>query len=39
MKRILGPILLVVLVVGVGVAVYLSASQQLALRQTVTVRG
>ncbi len=39
MKRILGPILLVILIIGVGIAIYLSASQQLTLRQTITVRG
>ena len=39
MKRLLGPLLLVVLVVGVGAAIYFSATQQLASRQVVTVTG
>ncbi len=39
MKRILGPILLVVLVLGVGAAIFLSARQQIASRRIVTVRG
>lgn len=39
MKRVLGPILLVVLIIGVGAAIYLSASQQLAARQVVTIKG
>jgi hypothetical protein len=39
MKRLLGPLLLVVLVIGIGAAIYLSATQQLALNQVVTVKG
>lgn len=39
MKRLLGPLLLAVLVIGVGTAIYFSAAQQFALRQVVTVRG
>ncbi len=39
MKRLLGPFLLIVLIVSVGVAIFLSANQQLALRQIVTVNG
>jgi len=39
MKRLLGPLLLVVLVIGVGAAIYLSATQQLALNKVVTVKG
>jgi hypothetical protein len=39
MKRLLGPLLLAVLVLGVGAAIFLSARQQITLRQVVTVRG
>lgn len=39
MKRLLGPILLVVLILGVGAAIFLSASEQIALRRVITVRG
>jgi hypothetical protein len=39
MKRLLGPLLLVVLVIGVGAAIYFSATQQFALRQVVNVKG
>ncbi len=39
MKRILGPILLVVLVLGVGAAIFLTVRQQIASRRIVTVRG
>ncbi|HVP22129.1 MAG TPA: hypothetical protein VMS73_09745 [Anaerolineaceae bacterium] len=39
MKRLLGPLLLGVLVIGVGAAIFLSANQQIALRQVVTVNG
>ncbi|MHC1770387.1 MAG: hypothetical protein AB9907_01400 [Flexilinea sp.] len=39
MKRLLGPLLLVVLIVSVGVAIFFSANQQLALRKIVTVKG
>jgi hypothetical protein len=38
-KRIFGPLLLVVLVLGVGAAIFFSAREQLALRRVVTVRG
>ncbi|MDD5369060.1 MAG: hypothetical protein PHQ40_08245 [Anaerolineaceae bacterium] len=39
MKRLLGPLMLVVLVIGVGTAIFFSVNQQLALRQIVTVKG
>jgi hypothetical protein len=39
MKRVLGPLLLAVLVIGVGAAIYFSVNQQLVLRQVVTVKG
>jgi hypothetical protein len=39
MKRILGPILLVILVFGVGAAIYFSASDALTNRRLVTVHG
>lgn len=39
MKRLLGPLLLAVLVIGVGAAIYFSVSQQIAQRQVVTVTG
>lgn len=39
MRRLLGPLLLVVLVIGVGAGIYFSVNQQLALRQVITVRG
>lgn len=39
MKRLLGPLLLAVLVIGVGAAIYFSVNQQILLRQTVTVKG
>ena len=39
MRRVLGPLLTVILVVGVGVALYSSFRGQLSARQTVTVRG
>lgn len=39
MKRLIGPLLLAVLVLGVGAAIFLSARQQLSLRQVVTVHG
>jgi hypothetical protein len=39
MKRLIGPILLAVLILGVGTALFLSARQQSFLRQIVTVHG
>ncbi len=39
MKRILGPLLLVVLVVGVGIAIILSVREQADSRRIITVRG
>ena len=39
MKRLLGPLLLVILVIGVGAAIFFSARNQLAERQVVTVKG
>jgi hypothetical protein len=39
MKRILGPLLLVILIVGVGAAIFFSVREQLTLRRLVTVRG
>jgi hypothetical protein len=39
MKRLLGPVLLVLLLVGVGAAIYFSASEQLALQRVTVVRG
>ncbi len=39
MKRILGPLLLVILVVGVAAGIFLSARQQLQARSVLTVRG
>jgi len=39
MKRLLGPLLLVVLVIGVGAAIYFSVSSQIAQSQIVTVKG
>jgi hypothetical protein len=39
MKRLLGPLLLAVLVIGVGAAIFYSVSQQISLRQIVTVKG
>jgi hypothetical protein len=39
MKRILGPLLLVVLVVGVGIAIFLSVREQADSRRVITVRG
>jgi len=39
MKRLLGPLLLIVLVIGVGAAIYFSVSQQFSLSQVVTVKG
>jgi hypothetical protein len=39
MKRLLGPLLLAVLVLGVGAAIFLSVRQQITLNQVVTVRG
>jgi len=38
-KRIFGPLLLVVLVLGVGAAIFFSVREQLTLRRVVTVRG
>jgi hypothetical protein len=39
MKRILGPLLLVVLIIGVGAAIYLSVGNVVKQRQTITVHG
>lgn len=39
MRRWLGPILTVILVIAVGAAIYASVSGQLAARQVITVRG
>jgi hypothetical protein len=39
MKRLLGPLLLAVLVIGVGAAIFLSVRQQFTLSQVVTVNG
>jgi len=39
MKRILGPLLLVVLIAGVAAAIFFSAREQIASRRIVTVRG
>ena len=39
MKRLIGPVLLAVLILGVGAAIFLSAREQFALRQVVTVHG
>jgi len=39
MKRLIGPLLLAVLILGVGAAIFLSASEQFALRRVVLVRG
>jgi hypothetical protein len=39
LKRAVGPVLLVVLVVGVGGAIYFSALEQIASRRVLTVRG
>jgi hypothetical protein len=39
MKRLLGPLLLAVLVIGVGAAIFFSVTQQVALSQVVTVKG
>ena len=39
MRRVLGPLLTVVLIVGVGAAIYFSFRGQLSARQSVTVRG
>jgi hypothetical protein len=39
MKRLLGPLLLAVLVIGVGTAIFLSARQQITLNRVVTVHG
>jgi len=39
MKRILGPLLLVVLVLGVGIAIFFSVRGQIESRRVVTVRG
>ncbi|NMB90138.1 MAG: hypothetical protein GYA17_17405 [Chloroflexi bacterium] len=39
MKRLLGPILLAVLILGVGAAIFISVRQQITLRQVVPVRG
>lgn len=39
MKRLLGPVMLVVLVIGVGTAIFFSVREQIALGQVVTVRG
>src|SRR6266498_3341396 len=39
MKRILGPLLLAVIVHGVGAAIFLSVRNQLSIRQVVTVHG
>lgn len=38
-RRILGPLLSVILILGVGIAIYLSASEQMAARRVVTVKG
>lgn len=39
MKRLLGPLLLAVLILGVGAAIFLSVRDQLQFNQVVTVRG
>lgn len=39
MRRFLGPLLTIILVLGVGAAIYLSVSQQFTARQVITVRG
>jgi len=39
MKRILGPLLLVILIIGVAVAIFFSVRGQIASRRVVTVRG
>ncbi|MFZ5916530.1 MAG: hypothetical protein ACOYZ7_06335 [Chloroflexota bacterium] len=39
MKRILGPLLLVVLVLGVGAAIFLSVREQAAVRRVIAVHG
>ncbi|HVN56446.1 MAG TPA: hypothetical protein VMT46_19120 [Anaerolineaceae bacterium] len=39
MKRVLGPLLLILLIIGVGAAIYFSANQQIALRQVTTIHG
>ena len=39
MKKLLGPLLTLLLLVGVGVALYVSVSGQLSARRVVTVRG
>lgn len=38
-RRILGPLLSVILILGVGVAIYFSVSEQMAARRVVTVKG
>src|SRR5215813_2537164 len=39
MRRLVGPLVTVLLVAGLGVAIYRSVREQLAERQTVAVRG
>jgi hypothetical protein len=39
MKRILGPVLLVILIIGIGAAIFFSAREQIASRSVVSVRG
>jgi hypothetical protein len=39
MKRILGPLLLVVLVLGVGIAIFLSVRGQIESRRVITIQG
>ncbi len=39
MKRLLGPLLTLLLFVGVGVALYVSVTGQLSARRVETVRG
>lgn len=39
MKRLLGPLLLAVLILGVGAAIFLSVRSQISLKQVVTVHG
>ncbi len=39
MKRFLGPLLLAVLILGVGAAIFLSAREQFAVRRVIQVRG
>lgn len=39
MKKVLGPILLILFIVGIAAAIYFSAREQLATLQVVTIRG